>query len=142
MIELGGKTATGFEVPPSVVEALGSGKRPKVTVTIGPHTYRSTIAPYGGRYFLPLNAANRTAAGVAAGDEVDVSVALDTAPRVVEVPADFAAAMAASPGLRERFDQLSFTHQREHVEAIESAKTQATRDRRIARSLDLLRTHP
>ncbi|MFC7481934.1 YdeI/OmpD-associated family protein [Luedemannella flava] len=139
VVELGGKTATGIEVPADVVEALGAGKRPKVTVTIGSHTYRSTIAAYTGRYFLPLSADNRTAAGVAAGDEVDVTVELDTAPRTVEVPDDFAAALAEA-GLRERFDQLSYTHQREHVDVITSAKAEATRTRRIAKALDILRT--
>jgi uncharacterized protein YdeI (YjbR/CyaY-like superfamily) len=68
-----------------------------------------------------------------------VTVELDNEPRVVEVPADFAAALAAEPGLRERFDALSFSHQREHVEAITSAKAEATRTRRIAKSLDKLR---
>src|SRR5262245_33948587 len=91
VVELGGRTATGFQVPPQVVDALGSGKRPAVTVTVGPHTYRSTVAPMGGAFYLPLSAENRTAAGVAAGDEIDVTVALDTAPRVVDVPPDLAA---------------------------------------------------
>ena len=95
VIELGGKTATGFRVPEEVVQALGSGKRPAVTVRIGPHTYRSTVAAYGDVYMLPLSAENREAAGVAAGDEVEVEVALDTAPRVIEVPDDLAAALDA-----------------------------------------------
>jgi hypothetical protein len=82
-VELGGKSATGIEVPPHVVEALGSGKRPAVTVTVGTHTYRTTVAVMGGRFLIPLSAENRTAAGVAAGDDVQVDVELDTQPRVV-----------------------------------------------------------
>jgi hypothetical protein len=73
-IERGGKTATGFAVPSEIVEGLASGKRPPVTVTIGGHTYRSTIAVMGGRFMIPLSAENRQAAGVAAGDKVEVDI--------------------------------------------------------------------
>jgi hypothetical protein len=137
-IELGGKTATGMQVPAEVVEALGAGKRPAVTVTVGGHTYRSTVAPYTGAYYLPLSAENRTAAGVAAGDTVEVEVELDTAPRVVEVPADLAAALDAEPEARRRFDALSYSHQRRHVLAIEGAKAEATRQRRVASAVAML----
>ena len=105
-IELGGKTATGFEVPGRVVDELGAGKRPAVQVTVNGHRFRSTVAVMGGRFLLPLNAQNRAAAGVAAGDEVTVDIELDTAPRVVEVPADLAAALDAAPAARARFDGL------------------------------------
>jgi Bacteriocin-protection, YdeI or OmpD-Associated/Domain of unknown function (DUF1905) len=132
-IELHGKTATGFRVPDEVVEAMGSGKRPKVLVTIGPHTYRSTIAVYTGVYMLPLNADNREAAGVKAGDTVEVTLAPDTEERRVEVPAELAAAFAAHPGTQAAFEALSFTRQREHAEAVTSAKQEATRERRIAK---------
>lgn len=81
MVELGGKTATGLAVPDDVVSKLGQGKRPAVTVTVGGHSYRSTVATMGGRFVVPLNAANRAAAGIAAGDEVDVDITLDSAPR-------------------------------------------------------------
>ena len=138
-VELGGKTATGMEVPPSVVEALGSGKKPRVTVTVGAHTYRSTVATMGGRYMLPLSADNRAKAGVAAGDEVDVTVELDTAERVIEVPADLAAALDAAPPARANFDKLAYSHQRAHVESIEGAKTDETRQRRIGKSVAALR---
>jgi antitoxin component of MazEF toxin-antitoxin module len=79
-VELGGRTATGMRVPPEVVEALGAGKKPPVRVTIGGHTYRSTVATRGGVYLLPISAENRAGAGVAAGDEVEVDVELDDAP--------------------------------------------------------------
>ena len=129
-IELGGKKATGFRVPDHVVEQLGSGRKPKVVVEIGGHTYRSTVAVYGGVSMLPLSAANRTAAGVAAGDEVEVGVELDTAERTVEVPADLAAALDAAPGARAAFDALSFSRQRERVLSVESAEKPETRQRR------------
>jgi hypothetical protein len=94
-IEPGGKTATGFAVPSEIVEGLASGKRPPVTVTIGGHTYRSTIAVMSGRFMIPLSAENRQAAGVGAGDKVEVDIELDTHPRVLEVPDDLAVAIAA-----------------------------------------------
>jgi len=92
-IELGGKTATGFEVPGDVVLGLQSGKRPRVRVTIGEHVYRSTVAVYADRFMLPLNAENREAAGVAVGDTVNVTVELDTEPREVVLPTGLAEAL-------------------------------------------------
>lgn len=131
-LQLEGKTATGFSVPADVVEALGKGKRPPVLVTIGTHTYRSTVAAYGDVFMLPLSAENRNAAGVAAGDEIDVELELDTAPREVAVPDDFATALAAEPVARRFFDGLSYSQQRWFVLGIEDAKTVETRQRRIS----------
>jgi hypothetical protein len=139
-VELGGKTATGIEVPDDVVAGLGSHKRPAVRVTIGGYTYRSTVARMGGRFLLPVSAAVREGAGVAAGDEVDVEVVLDDAPREVAVPDDLAAALDAVPGARVRFDALSYTARKEHVRAVEEAKAAATRERRIAKAVDTLRS--
>jgi hypothetical protein len=128
---LGGKTATGLVVPPDVVEALGAGKKPAVTVTLPGHSYRSSIASRGGQYLIPLSAEHREAAGVAAGDQVDVDIELDTAPRQVEVPDDLAAALDADPALRQRFDGMSYSHQLQHVLAVNGAKTAETRARRV-----------
>ena len=136
-IELGGKTATGFEVPAESVEALGTGKRPPVVVTIQGFSYRSSVAVMGGRFLVPLSAERREAAGVSAGDEVEVTLELDTEPRVVEVPADFAAALDAVPAARAAFDAMSFSHQRRHVEAIEQAKAPETRQRRIDKAVQM-----
>ena len=138
-IELGGKTATGFRIPEDVVAELGSGKRPAVRVTIGGHTYRTTVAPMGGAFMIPLSAENRAGAGVAAGDEVDVDVELDTEPRVVTVPPDFAEALDRQPDARRAFDALSYSNQRRHVLSIEGAKTDETRQRRIGKAVDALR---
>lgn len=112
-IELGGKTATGFAVPGEVVAALGAGKRPAVRVTIGGHTYRSTIASMGGRFMIPLSAENRTAAGVAAGDELDVHLVADTEPRTVDLPTDLADELARDQQARDFFDTLAHTHRQE-----------------------------
>lgn len=138
-MELGGKTATGIPVPDDVVATLGSGKRPAVTVTVGGHTYRTTVAPMGGRYFVPLSAENRAAAGVAAGDDVDVEIALDTAPRVIEVPADLAAALDDEPEARRFFDSLSYSNQRFHTESVTGAKQPETRARRVAKVVETMR---
>ena len=131
-VELAGRTATGMEVPPAVVEALGAGRKPAVRVAVGGHTYRSTVATMGGRFMLPLSAENRTAAGAAAGDRVEVAVELDTEPRTVEVPADLTAALDAEPAARARFDGLSYSARLRHVLAVEGAKAEATRARRVA----------
>lgn len=131
-VELNGKTATGFEVPAEVVEQLGSGKRPSVTVTVGAHTYRSTVASMGGRFMLPLSAENRQLAGVAAGDEVEVELAPDTAPREAEVPADLAAALEAAPEAKTFFESLSYSRKRRYLLQIEGAKKPETRRRRVA----------
>jgi hypothetical protein len=139
-IQLEGKTATGFRVPPEVVEALGQGKkRPPVTVTINGYTYRSTVAAYGDVFMLPLAAEHREAAGVAAGDEIDVDLELDTAPRDVEVPADLAAALDAEPAARATFDGLSNSNRKWHVLNVEGTKNPETRQRRIEKSIATLR---
>ena len=138
-IELGGKTATGMRVPPEVVEALGAGKRPSVSVTLNGYTYRSTVAVMGGAFMLPVSAEVRAAAGVAAGNEVEVDIVLDTAPRTVEVPPDFQSALDSEPSARRAFDALSYSHKRQHLLAIEGAKTAETRQRRIAKIIGTLR---
>jgi hypothetical protein len=139
VLELAGKTATGFAVPPEVVESLGQGKRPPVKVTIGRHTYRSTVAVMGGRYMLGVSAENRAAAGVAAGDELDVRLELDTGKREVEVPPALAAALRSDPRAKAFFDSLTPSQQSWHTQSVAGAKTHETRDRRVAKSLDMLR---
>ncbi len=135
----GDKTATGIRVPDEVVEALGAGKRPAVKVTINGFTYRNTVAVMGGTYMVGVSAENRAGAGVAGGDEVDVDIELDTAPREVTVPPDFAAALDAEPNARRTFDSLSYSNKSWHVLQITGAKTDETRQRRIAKSVDALR---
>ena len=135
----GDKTATGIRVPDQIVEALGAGKRPAVTVTINGFTYRSTIAVLGGQYMVGVSAENRAGAGVAGGDVVDVDIALDTAPREVTVPDDLAAALAAEPAAGRTFDGLSNSNKGWHVLQVTGAKTDETRQRRIAKSVEALK---
>jgi hypothetical protein len=131
--------ATGIVVPPAVVESLGAGKRPAVTVTINGYSYRNTIAVMGGDYMVGVSAAHRAGAGVAGGDELDVDIVLDTAPRVVVVPDDLAAALDAEPEARRTFDALSYSNKSWHVLQVDGAKTDETRQRRIAKSVDTLK---
>jgi hypothetical protein len=128
----------GLEVPEVVVAALGGGKRPNVTITINGHSWKSRIAIMRGRYLLGLSNANRRAAGVEIGDEVEVEVELDTVPRVVEEPVDFAQALDANPLARAAYDRLTYSRKRQHVLAIESAKKPETRAARIEKALLVL----
>ena len=134
-----GKTAAGIEVPEEVVQALGSGRRPPVTVTINGHTYRNTVAVMGGVSMIGVSAENRAAAGVAGGEEVDVDIELDTAPRDVTVPPDLAAALDREPAARRTFDALSYSNKSWHVLQVEGAKSSETRERRIAKSVEALK---
>jgi len=134
-----GNTATGIVVPDDVVGALGSGNRPPVRVTINGYTYRNTIAVMGGEYMVGVSAEHRAAAGVAGGDELDVEIELDTAPREVTVPDDFAAALDAEPTARATFDGLSYSNRSWHVLQVTGAKTDETRQRRIGKSVEALK---
>ena len=136
-VELGGKTATGIPIPDAVIEALGSSKRPPVTITINGHTYRTTAVRMGGQFYVPLNAENRAAAGVAAGEDITVDIEPDTAPREVTVPDDLAAAM--DDDARAAYDGLSFTHRKEWVRWVEEAKKPETRATRIEKTVTGLR---
>ena len=139
-VELGGRTATGIPVPDEVVDALGAGRRPAVRVSIGEHTYRSTVGSRGGRFMVPLSAENRQGAGVEAGDEVDVDLELDTEPREVAVPDDLAAALAGDDAARRAFEALPYSHRQRHVLAVEGTKNPETRQRRIGKALEMLRS--
>lgn len=138
-LQVEGRTATFFEVPLDVPAIFGRA-RPPVRVTIGDHTYRSTIAVYGGRYFLPLNRQNREAAGVAAGEQVSVELEADLEERNVEVPDDLRAALDGDDEARSAFESLSYTHRREYADWIVEAKRDETRRRRIAKTLERLRS--
>ncbi|NGN64436.1 DUF1905 domain-containing protein [Streptomyces sp. A7024] len=129
----------GLEVPPEVVESLGGGKRPPVTITINGHTWKSRVAIMRGRNLLGLSNANRQAAGVAVGDEIEVDLRLDTEPRTVTEPADFARALAADQAARAAYDRLPQGRKRKHVLTIDAAKKPETRTRRIEQAIAELR---
>ncbi len=139
IVQLSGKTATGIEVPAEVVASLGKSKRPMVQVTINGYTYRSSVAPMGGVFMLPLSAEHRERAGVAAGDEVEVDIELDTAPREVSVPPDLREALDHDAEASRFFDGLSYSNKQRLVLSVEEAKTAETRQRRIAKAMSMLR---
>ena len=122
---------TGIEVPAEVIERLGAGKKPAVVVTVNGYTYRSTVAVMGGRFLISFSSDRRKETGIEGGDPITVVIELDPEPRTTEVPADLAEALDAS-GARARFDALSPSAGKAHITRVESAKADATRERRIA----------
>jgi hypothetical protein len=137
LIGTGGNT-TGFRIPDEAVAELGGGGRPKVVVTVNGYEYRSSIARMGGEYWLGLSSDRRAAAQVAAGDVLDLDIVLDTQERTIDVPEDLAAALEREPAAKAFFDGLSFSNKRYHVEQITGARTEATRERRVAKAVQVL----
>jgi hypothetical protein len=135
-----GGNNVGIVVPPDVVAAFERGKRVPVVVTIdGGYQYRNTIASMGGQFLISFNAATRQATGRGAGDDVEVRLDVDDAPRVVEVPAELAAELQRDGAAKAAWEKLSFSHQRAHAESITGAKADATRAKRVAKVLEALR---
>lgn len=126
-----GKNATGIVIPAEIIAALGTSKKPKVVASLNGYRYRSTVAPTGAVWMLPVSAEHRLAAGIKAGDQVEVTLELDTEPRTVAVPHDVTTALATA-GATAAFEALAFSKRKEHVRQVEEAKTQETRQRRIA----------
>jgi hypothetical protein len=134
-----GKTALGFEIPPEVIEGLGAGKRPPVLVTINGYTYRNTVAVYGGVYMIGVSAENRAEAKVKGGDEADVDLELDTAPREVDVPPELQAALDADPAAKATFEKLSYSNKSWHALQVTTTNNPETRARRIEKNVAALR---
>lgn len=132
-----GTTMTGIKLPFDPKGVFGKVRVP-VVVTVGKHQYRSTVFRMDGCDWVPLRKSHRDAAGVQAGQKVKVTLATDDAPRVVKAPADLVKALRTA-GLAAAFKKMSFTHQREHVEAITGAKKPETRERRVAKCLEMVR---
>jgi Domain of unknown function (DUF4287)/Bacteriocin-protection, YdeI or OmpD-Associated/Domain of unknown function (DUF1905) len=133
----GDASKTGIVIPDAVIAKLGAGSRPAVAVTINGFDYRSTVAVMGGQHMVGVSAAIRKEAGLVAGDAITVTLSVATTPRDVVVPPDFANALAASPPARAFFDALANSLQRFHVDTINDAKTDETRQRRIAKAVEL-----
>ncbi len=133
-----GRPVTGIVVPPEVIAALGGGKTPPVRLTVNGYSYRSTVAVMGGKFMSGFSSEHRVASGIKGGDAIEVAIEIDDAPRTVDVPEDFAAALDAA-GARAAFDKLAFSHRKEHVRAIDEAKTAETRTRRIDKAVGMLR---
>jgi hypothetical protein len=133
-----------IEIPFDPKDAFGE-SRPPVRGTVNGMPLRTRLAVYGGRTYLGLRADVRRAAGLEVGDSVDVVLERDDAPRVVEVPPALAAALEADGVARGAYDALAFTHRREYAEWIGSARREDTRERRVGKALEMLRSgvkHP
>ncbi|ROP57057.1 MULTISPECIES: DUF1905 domain-containing protein [unclassified Rathayibacter] len=122
---------TGIEVPSEVLDALGGGKRPAVSVVVNGYAFRGTVGAMGGRALISFSSEKRAASGLAGGDAIEVDLELDSAPRTVAVPEDLAAALSAA-GATAAFDALSPSARKAHVTAVEGAKAAETRARRVA----------
>lgn len=122
------------------VAAIGEGaKRFPVVATVNGHTWRTSVARMGGEFLVGLNREVRQRAGVEAGDEVEVSLELDTDPREVELPPEFEEALVADSDARTKFQSMSFTHRKEYARWIGDAKREETRLRRVGQALEMIR---
>ena len=129
----------GFiELPFDPKEKFGKVRAP-VKVTVNGYTVRTTIAAMGGPPCIGIRTSYLKAAGLQGGERLDVQVDLDTDKREVTPPADLVEALKAAPPAWDRWRELSYTHQREHAEAVEEAKKPDTRARRVAKTVELLR---
>jgi hypothetical protein len=134
-----GKATCGIRVPDEIVEALGGGGHPKVVATLNDYTYRTSVARMGDGYWFGLAAARGAESGLKAGDEVQVTLELDTAPREVEVPDELAAALAADPAAKAFFDGLSYSNKRVFTESVAGTQNPETRARRVEKAIALMR---
>jgi hypothetical protein len=133
-----GKNTTGIPVPEEIVEKLDSGKRPRVRVTINSYTYLSTVATMNGEFMISLSAKNREAAGVQGGEEVAITLVLDSEPRTVQVPEDLKTALINAKVL-DSFEKSAPSKKKEYIRQVVEAKKQETRERRIAKIVEKLK---
>lgn len=133
-----GKTATGIKIPGEIIEKLGAGKKPPVKVTINGFTYRSTVAVMGGNYMVGVSAENREGAKVKGGDKIEVTLELDTEPRVLDLPAEFKKALDKNAKAKKLFESLSISKKKLYVLPVTNAKTEETKKRNIDKAISLL----
>ena len=130
-----GRTASGITVPESLMAELGPAKRYPVVVTVNGYTYRNSVSWYKGAFMISMSSDNKRAAGVEGGQDVDVSVEIDDQPRVLELPDEFAAALRDA-GVLEKFQALSYSKRNSFVSPWSAAKSDATRDKNLAKALE------
>ena len=131
---------TGIVVPAEVIEQLAAGRRPAVLVDLDGYEYRTTAGVMGGRHMISISAAVRRATGLTGGDPIRVTLTVADTPREIQLPDDFAAALAGDEQARDFFAKLSNSLQRYHVDSINAAKAEETRRRRIEKALTLFRS--
>ena len=132
LVQAEGKKATGVPVPAEAIATLGSHKRPRVIVNLNGYTYRTSVGASGEVFMLPVSAEHREAAGVKAGDQLEVTLELDREPLIVILPEDLALALDEKPGAAVAFERLPYSARKEYVRQVEAAKSPGTRLRRIA----------
>lgn len=130
-------SATGIAVPAELIEKLGHGQRPAAQVTLNGHRFRTTIGVMGSQHMIPVSADIRKTTGLAAGDAVEVGLTADATPREVIVPPDLTAAFRRQPAAATFFGSLSSSLQRFHIDNINGAKTDDTRQRRVDKAVQL-----
>ncbi|HEY0831140.1 MAG TPA: YdeI/OmpD-associated family protein [Candidatus Dormibacteraeota bacterium] len=131
---------TYVAVPEDVAGVLGLKGRPKIRAVIAGHPYRGSLMPMGdGTFVLGVLKAIQQAEGLKRGDTITVELEIDTAPRVIEPPADLARALARDKGAKAAWEKLSYTNQREVARSLDDAKRPETRERRLAAALNKLR---
>jgi hypothetical protein len=128
---------TGIVVPPELIDQLGAGRRPPVSVELNGYVFRTTVGVMSGQHLVGVSAAIRKETGLGAGDAVRVSLAVETTPRAVGVPDDLAAAFRDHPAAGAFFETLANSLQRYHVDNINGAKTDTTRQRRVDKAIEL-----
>jgi hypothetical protein len=138
LVQGDGKNVVGIIIPPEIIDGFDAGKHPSVRVTINGYTYRSTVAVMGGKFMVGVAAEHREKAGVEGGQIVEVTLEVDNSPREVDVPADLKQALQMA-GVLASFDKLAFSRRKEHVRAINDAKSPETRQRRIDKTVDGLK---
>jgi hypothetical protein len=132
------------ELPFDAKERYGTARAP-VRGTVNGAQFRTTVAVYSGVQLIGFNKELRDRANVRIGDEVTVELERDDEPRVAEVPPALAVALSGDPGAKAAFERLSYTHRREYAEWIAGAKRDDTRERRVAKAVEMLRAgqrHP
>ena len=134
-----GVNTTGIEVSEKMLEQLGGGKRPLVMVTVNNYTYRSAVGKMGNKFMVGLSAENRKNANVSGGDNVEVTMELDTAPRIIEIPEDLQKALDKSKPVKAKFEALAPGKKKAMVHSITDAKSAETRARRIEKTIEGLK---
>lgn len=122
----------GFALPFDPTSVYGKARAPVRVSVNGAPAFRTTVAVYGGAGWIGLRKAQRADLGVGVGDTVHVTIEPDEQPRVVDVPRELSAALAAAPAALRAYEALSFTHRKEYADWVAGGKKAQTRDDRAA----------
>jgi hypothetical protein len=136
-----GGGGTLVPIPKEIATKLGLKGMPKIQAVIAGKPYRGSLMPMGdGTYCLGVLKSIQEAAGVGQGDTITIELALDATPRIVELPADLARAIARDEKAIAAWEALSFTNKKEMARSLEEAKRPETRQRRLAQAVESLRS--